>query len=60
MRGVYPTFVPAFSLDLHPIEGVWNRITDYIDSNYPDLANRKQRSYKLESIGERSPKLGAG
>jgi transposase len=27
-RGIYPMFWPAFSLDLNPIEAVWNKMKD--------------------------------
>jgi transposase len=45
-RGICPIFWPAFSPDLNPIEAVWNRMKDYIESYYPDLPSGKQRSYE--------------
>jgi hypothetical protein len=36
---------PAFSLDLNPIEGVWNKMKDYIEIYYPDLPYGRQRTY---------------
>jgi hypothetical protein len=45
-RGVYPIFVPAYSPDLNPIEAVWNKMKDYIESRYPDLPCGKQCTYE--------------
>jgi ketohexokinase/beta-glucosidase len=35
-RGITPLFWPAFSLDLNPIETVWNWMKDYIEAKYPE------------------------
>jgi transposase len=45
-RGVYPIFCPVFSPGLNPIEAVWNKMKDYIESCYPDIPCGKQRSYE--------------
>jgi transposase len=36
---------PPFSPDLNPIEGVWNKMKDYIEIHYPDLDFGRQRTY---------------
>jgi hypothetical protein len=35
-HGIYPIFWPASSLDLNPIETVWDRVKDYIERHYPE------------------------
>jgi len=35
-RGVRIIFWPAFSPDLNPIETVWNRMKDYIETHFPE------------------------
>ncbi|VDB90691.1 Bgt-50177 [Blumeria graminis f. sp. tritici] len=43
-RLIQPIFWPANSPDLNPIEAVWNRMEDYIQSHYPNLGCGKQRT----------------
>jgi transposase len=35
-RGIYPIEWPPFSLDLNPIEKVWNLIKNYIQENFSE------------------------
>jgi transposase len=43
---VYPIFWPAYSPNLNPIEAVWNKKKDQIESCSPDLPCGKQRTYE--------------
>jgi transposase len=50
-RGVQVLSWPPFPPDLNPIEGVWNKMKDYIEIHYPDLPYGRQRTYsQLRSI----------
>lgn len=35
-RHIFSIFWPPFSLDLNPIETVWNRMRDWIQDKYPE------------------------
>ncbi|KAI0993466.1 hypothetical protein K3495_g14719 [Podosphaera aphanis] len=43
-RAIAPIEWPPFSLDLNPIEAVWNLMKDYIQFHYPDMGEGRQRT----------------
>ncbi|KAI1000535.1 hypothetical protein K3495_g7657 [Podosphaera aphanis] len=43
-RQITPIEWPPYSLDLNPIENVWNMMKNYIQFKYPDLGEGRQRS----------------
>ena len=45
LREVRTLSWPPFSPDLNPIEGVWNKMKDYIEIHYPDLEHGRERTY---------------
>jgi transposase len=44
-RGITPIYWPPYSPDLNPIEQVWNRMKDYIETYYPDMPAGRQPTY---------------
>jgi transposase len=36
-RSITPIYWPPRSLDLNPIETIWNWMKDYIDKHYPEI-----------------------
>jgi transposase len=41
-RDIYPIFWPTNSLDLNPIETIWNLMKDWIAKNYPEKMSYDQ------------------
>ena len=41
-RGIRVIFWPAFSLDLNPIETIWNKMKDYVALHYPEKLSYDQ------------------
>jgi transposase len=42
-RGLVPIFWPPFSLDLSPIENIWNRMKDILEQLDPQVHRNLQR-----------------
>ena len=43
-RNIVPLEWPPFSLDINPIEHVWNMMKNYIQYKYPDVIERGRRT----------------
>ena len=50
-REIYTIFWPAFSLDLNPIETVWNEMKDWLYQHYPQpiLSQDQLRNRVIEA-----------
>lgn len=42
---IFPMTWPAYSPDLNQIDNIWNLLKDFIERNYPDPPDGKERSH---------------
>ena len=44
VKNIEPINWPPYSPDLNPIEAVWSEMKDYIENQYPELEDGRERS----------------
>src|SRR5438045_3093370 len=50
-HGIYPVFWPPFSLDLSPIETIWDQLKNILDKQHPEI-HRNYKRLQAVWVGE--------